>query len=63
MLISASSYQILKMLCMVFVVLLSVIILRRVYNLVQYLALLVVIGGLTVVTLSDVYSASAPSAN
>ena len=63
MLISASSYQILKMLCMVFVVLLSVIILRRVYNLAQYLALLVVIGGLTIVTLSDVYSAPAPSAN
>ena len=63
MLISASSYQILKMLCMVFVVLLSVIVFRRVYSLAQYLALLVVISGLTVVTLSDVFTASSASTN
>ena len=64
MLISASSYQILKMLCMVFVVLLSVIVFRRIYSLTQYLALLVVISGLTIVTLSDVFAASSsPTTN
>ena len=53
--IVASSYQILKMLCMVFVVVLSVLVLRRQYTVVQYLAVATVIGGLTVVTLTDIY--------
>ena len=51
------------MLGMVFVVLLSVIVFRRVYSLTQYLALLVVISGLTIVTLSDVITASSASKN
>lgn len=57
--IAASSYQILKMLCMVFVVLLSVTVLRRSYSMTQYCALVLIIGGLTTVTLTDITSASA----
>lgn len=57
-LISASSYQILKMLCMVFVVILSVTVLKRSYSLIQYLAILLVMSGLTVVTLTDYFVAS-----
>ena len=56
-LISASTYQILKMLCMVFTVFLSIVIFRRRYTLGQYLAILAVVCGLTVVTLSDIYVA------
>ena len=43
------------MLCMIFVVILSVIVLRKSYSLVQYTAVLTVIGGLTIVTLADIY--------
>ena len=50
-LISASTYQILKMLSLVFVAFLSVTILRRRYSFVQYLAIAVVITGLTIVSL------------
>ena len=56
-LISASTYQILKMLSMVFVVFLSIIALGKRYNLAQYLALLAITFGLTVVTLTDIYAA------
>ena len=52
--ISASSYQMLKMLSMVFVFLLSITVLRRNYKWIQYGALLTVILGLTVVTLTDI---------
>ena len=52
-LISASSYQILKMLCMVFVVILSRTVLKKSYSLAQYLAILVIMCGITVVTLTD----------
>ena len=55
MLISPSTYQILKMLCMVFTVVLSVAVLRKSYSFVQYMAVMTVIGGLTVVTLADIY--------
>ena len=55
MLISPSTYQILKMLCMVFVVMLSVIVFRKNYSYIQYAAVLTVILGLTVVTLADIY--------
>ena len=55
MLISPSTYQILKMLCMVFTVVLSVAVLRKSYSFVQYMAVLTVIGGLTVVTFADIY--------
>ena len=51
--ISASTYQILKMLCMVFVVFFSVLIFKRRYNFVQTMAVVAVIAGLTVVTLAD----------
>ena len=53
--ISASTYQILKMLTMPFVVLLSIIFLRRSFSLTQYLAVLTVIFGLLVTTLTDIY--------
>ena len=43
------------MLCMIFVVILSVIVLRKSYSFVQYTAVLTVIGGLTIVTLADIY--------
>ena len=52
-LISASSYQILKMLSMVFVVALSKIFFQRSYLVMQYIAILIVISGLTVVTMTD----------
>ena len=53
-LISASTYQIMKMSCMVFVVLLSVTLLNRRYSLFQYLSLAIVIAGFLVVTIIDV---------
>ena len=59
--ISASSYQMLKMLTMVFVFLLSVTVLRRSYAWVQYGALLLVMIGLTVVTLTDIYGTASAS--
>ena len=43
-----------KMLCMVFVVLLSVTVLRKRYQVVQYLAVGLIILGLLLVTLMDV---------
>ena len=45
------------MLSMVFVVFLSIIALGKRYNLAQYLALLAITFGLTVVTLTDIYAA------
>ena len=56
-LLAASTFQILKMLCMVFVVLLSVLILRRKFTWVQYLAVAVVIGGLALVSLDSILGA------
>jgi len=53
-LISASTYQILKMLSLVFVTFLSVTLLGRRYSFVQYLAIAVVITGLTIVSLQSI---------
>ena len=53
-LISASTYQILKMLSLVFVTFLSVTLLGRRYGLIQYLAIAVVITGLTIVSLQSI---------
>jgi len=53
-LISASTYQILKMLSLVFVTFLSVTLLGRRYGFVQYLAIAVVITGLTIVSLQSI---------
>ena len=53
-LISASTYQILKMLSLVFVTFLSVTLLGRRYGMVQYLAIAVVITGLTIVSLQSI---------
>ena len=49
-LISASTYQVLKMLCMLFTVLLSVTVLNRRYTFLQYLAIFSVMAGLLIVT-------------
>ena len=58
MLVCASTYQMLQMLSMVFVVLISATVLRQSYSLAQYIAVLIVIGGLTVVTIFDtIYAA------
>ena len=46
-----------KMLCMVFVVLLSITVLRKSYSFFQYVAVGVIICGLTIVTLMDLESA------
>ena len=54
-LISASSFQMLKMLSTVFVVILSVTVLKKSYNKMQYFAITLVLGGLTIVALTDVY--------
>ena len=43
---------------MVFVVMLSVVILRKSYSMMQYFAIATVIGGLTIVTLADIYKNS-----
>ena len=43
------------MLCMVFAVLLSVAVLKRSYSLTQYLAVLVVMIGITIATLTSYY--------
>ena len=53
-LISASTYQILKMLSLVFVTFLSVTLLGRRYGFVQYMAIAVVITGLTIVSLQSI---------
>lgn len=53
-LINASTYQIMKMSCMIYVVLLSVTIQDRSYQIYQYMALAVVISGFFVVTLADI---------
>ena len=53
-LISASTYQILKMLSLVFVTFLSVTLLGRKYGFVQYMAIAVVITGLTIVSLQSI---------
>ena len=53
-LISASTYQIMKMLTMVFVVLLSITVLRKRYSIIQYLAVILVVAGLLLVTLFDI---------
>ena len=45
-----------KMLCMVFVVLLSVTVLRKRYSLVQYLSVGLVVAGLLYVTIVDLYA-------
>mmetsp|Transcript_29240 Transcript_29240/g.38949 ORF Transcript_29240/g.38949 Transcript_29240/m.38949 type:complete len:81 (+) Transcript_29240:555-797(+) len=46
-----------KMLCMPFVVLLSITVMRKRYLIVQYMAVLVVIAGLLVVSLVDINNA------
>jgi len=54
--ITASSYQILKMLSMVFVVLISILVFRRRYGLQQWIAIFLVIIGLGIVVLVSVGS-------
>lgn len=56
--ISASSYQILKMLQMPFVVVLSIIFLKRQFSVAQYLSVGTVIMGLAIVTLTDIFGSS-----
>lgn len=46
-----------KMLCMVFVVLLSVTVLSKRYSMIQYISVGVIICGLTIVTMMDLNSA------
>ena len=53
-LISASTYQILKMLSLVFVALLSVTLLGRRYSFIQWMAVALVITGLTIVSLQSI---------
>lgn len=57
-LISASTYQIMKMLTMVFVVLLSITVLRKRYSIIQYMAVTLVVAGLLLVTLFDIENTS-----
>jgi len=56
-LISASTFQIMKMLCMVFVVLLSVTVMQKRYTILQYLSLGLVVCGLLFVSLMDIWGA------
>ena len=54
MLISSATYHVMRLLCLVFVVLLSVTVLRRRYTMAQYLGLaLIIAGGLVVMTQSQ----------
>ena len=53
--ISASTYQILKMLTMPIIVILSITFLRRKFSKTQYMAVATVIFGLLVTTFSDIY--------
>lgn len=46
-----------KMLCMPFVVMLSITVMRKRYLIVQYIAVLIVIGGLLTVSLVDISNA------
>jgi len=62
-LISASSYQIMKMLCMPFVFLLSITVMRKSYLAIQYIAILVVICGLLFVSLQDIWNADTASSD
>jgi drug/metabolite transporter (DMT)-like permease len=55
-LISASTYQILKMLCLVFIAILSIIIFKRRYLISQWLAMLAVIFGLSIVSFQSISS-------
>ena len=48
---------------MVFVVMLSVLVFRKSYSVIQYLAVLTVILGLTVVTLADIYKSGNSSSD
>ena len=57
--IAASTYQIMRMLCMVFVVIFSVTLFRKTYTMLQYMALLFIMGGLLQVTLFDILEAEA----
>jgi len=54
--VSASSYQILKMLSMIFVILISILVFRRGYGLQQWIAILQVIIGLCVVCAVSILS-------
>ena len=58
-LITASTYQILKMFSLIFVVLLSVTLLQKRYNLVQWLSVLIVMGGLLIVSFESLHNAPA----
>merc|ERR1711871_1117374 len=58
-LISASTYQIMRMLCMVFTVILSVTVLRKRYSWIHYLSVAVIVCGLTCVTMFDFKQANA----
>ena len=43
------------MLCMVFTVMLSITVLRRTYYWRQYAAVVIVVGGLSIVAMADIY--------
>ena len=62
-LISASTYQIMKMLSMVFVVLLSVTVLKKKYSFIQYLAVALVMFGLLFISVVDIYGVDASSSD
>ena len=59
LMIAASTYQIMRMLCMVFVVIFSVTLFRKTYTMLQYTALLFIMGGLLQVTLFDILETEA----
>ena len=58
MLMSSSTFYIMRMLCMVFVVLLSVTVLRRQYSMLQYLGIGAIISGLVFFTVMDALNSS-----
>ena len=53
MLMSQSTYYIMRMFCMIFVVLLSMTVLRRKYTMLQYIGIGIVITGLVFITVVD----------
>lgn len=62
-LLSASSYSMLRMLCLVFTVLLSATVRRQTYEGYQYTAVALVLLGLTIVGLADVYLVESSSSS
>ena len=54
MLITASTFQIFEQFSVIYVLILSIAILRKRYNLTQYLSVLAVLGGLLIVTFTEI---------